>query len=455
MARNQIRIAGSVEDVFAVLADPYAYPQWVVGAREVIEVDPDWPQAGTRFRHRTGLGAATFEGTTFVRNVNAPHRIDLEFTVEGLGRGRVVIELSQEREWVEVTLEEHVLRPLWPTSRYTSDVLLHVRNAEALRRLKALVEGDGNRAAAVEALSMDTHWLDLAGYRELFDMQSLGYLAIESRSGPHVTPVAYSVHNGRVWVASPRASLKVRLAAGESKAGFLVRDGDRAAIALGEFDVVDPLMPWTAVTRPERTLLSSVLFDYARANVGRIVGYVSRGAVNPKVLVTTVFICLEPDKVCLVDGGDVVDRRGLWDDASPSSQHESTFDPGPEPVLSIDVPDDIEDLTDDERRAAVVGWESPAGPVPLPAKWHGSRSLASVSSALLQVTGVQGSAPASICLDDDSDPDLDKKRGILLRGTGSVRPGNLYSAIGFDLDKATYWRGRTTDTTGASSTRGP
>jgi uncharacterized protein YndB with AHSA1/START domain len=44
MSRNQIPIAAPPEAVFEVLDDAEAYPRWVVGARRMRRVDPDWPE---------------------------------------------------------------------------------------------------------------------------------------------------------------------------------------------------------------------------------------------------------------------------------------------------------------------------------------------------------------------------------------------------------------------------
>ena len=42
-------------DVFAVLADGWLYPSWVVGASRVRGVDGTWPQPGSRIHHSVGV----------------------------------------------------------------------------------------------------------------------------------------------------------------------------------------------------------------------------------------------------------------------------------------------------------------------------------------------------------------------------------------------------------------
>ena len=50
MARNRVHIHASPEEVFAVLADPERYPDWVVGAAGIRDADESFPAAGSRFR---------------------------------------------------------------------------------------------------------------------------------------------------------------------------------------------------------------------------------------------------------------------------------------------------------------------------------------------------------------------------------------------------------------------
>ena len=56
MARNQRDIDAPPERVFAVLADPRCYPEWVVGSKEIRAADPGFPAPGTRFHHTVGVG---------------------------------------------------------------------------------------------------------------------------------------------------------------------------------------------------------------------------------------------------------------------------------------------------------------------------------------------------------------------------------------------------------------
>ena len=54
MSKNSVQIGVGPEQVFDVLDDAGAYPKWVVGARRVRRVDPNWPAVGSQFHHAVG-----------------------------------------------------------------------------------------------------------------------------------------------------------------------------------------------------------------------------------------------------------------------------------------------------------------------------------------------------------------------------------------------------------------
>ena len=44
------------DQVWAVLADGWLYPLWVVGASRMRDVDDHWPAPGARLHHSVGAG---------------------------------------------------------------------------------------------------------------------------------------------------------------------------------------------------------------------------------------------------------------------------------------------------------------------------------------------------------------------------------------------------------------
>ncbi len=158
MAHNTIVIEAPAEQVFAVLADAGSYEHWVVGSDAILDADPGFPAPGTSFRHRVGGGPLKVRDHTDVADANPPYRLEL------IARARPLIGNAHVTMLVEprgpasayVTMIERaadlptrlVLNPL-------TDPLVHLRNAESLRRLKRMAEeraaGDPAPATAAAA----------------------------------------------------------------------------------------------------------------------------------------------------------------------------------------------------------------------------------------------------------------------------------------------------------------
>lgn len=142
MARNEIVVDASPEDVHAVLSDPLLYGDWVVGSKLVRDADPDFPAVGTRFHHTLGFGPFELKDHSEVVANEPPNRFVLH--VKGRPLGTAKVELSMVARPDGTTLIEMREEPWDLASRIIhnplSDLALHARNVETLRRLKRLVE---------------------------------------------------------------------------------------------------------------------------------------------------------------------------------------------------------------------------------------------------------------------------------------------------------------------------
>jgi uncharacterized protein YndB with AHSA1/START domain len=141
MSTNRIWVSASPEDVFLILANPYRYAEWVVGAREIRGVEGDWPSPGARFHHSIGFGPVVIKDQTKVVESVAPTRLVLEAQVRPFLTAAVTLAVTPTAPGSDVVMEEHPVGPLpvrivWPLF----DPLTSRRNDTALRRLKELVE---------------------------------------------------------------------------------------------------------------------------------------------------------------------------------------------------------------------------------------------------------------------------------------------------------------------------
>ena len=142
MASNERRISATPEQVFAVLADGWLYPTWVVGASRMRAVDATWPAPQSRLHHSAGVWPLLLNDETTVLEWQPPRRMKLEAKGWPLGTATVELEVTPEGDGCRVRLTENPSRgPGTLVPKPVSDALIATRNTETLRRLAYLVEG--------------------------------------------------------------------------------------------------------------------------------------------------------------------------------------------------------------------------------------------------------------------------------------------------------------------------
>jgi uncharacterized protein YndB with AHSA1/START domain len=127
------------EAVWDVLAEPVNYRYWVVGSKEIRDVDPDFPAPGTKFHHTVGVGPLLVRDHTEVLDAERPRLMRLRAKARPLGTTTVTVELRPEDGGTRVRMTES---PDGPFMVLALNPLVHmvtkVRNAEALQRLEEL-----------------------------------------------------------------------------------------------------------------------------------------------------------------------------------------------------------------------------------------------------------------------------------------------------------------------------
>lgn len=141
MATTEAQFSVPPDRVFAVLSDPESYADWVVGSHSVRDADPTWPEVGARFYHRVGAGPLTVSDHTEVLAVDPSYRLVLRARARPLGTAKVEIVLDPRAGGTHVTMTEVAGDPLsrLALNRLT-DLLVHRRNVESLRRLRRISE---------------------------------------------------------------------------------------------------------------------------------------------------------------------------------------------------------------------------------------------------------------------------------------------------------------------------
>ncbi|MET4581224.1 uncharacterized protein YndB with AHSA1/START domain [Conyzicola nivalis] len=132
----------SPEDVFAVLADGWLFPTWVVGASRMRDVDAAWPQVGSKLQHSFGVWPALINDETTVLEYDPPRRLVIQPKGWPIGEARVTLEVKRRPKGCVVRItEEAVEGPGSFVPKPVLDVPLFIRNVETLRRLAYIAEG--------------------------------------------------------------------------------------------------------------------------------------------------------------------------------------------------------------------------------------------------------------------------------------------------------------------------
>jgi hypothetical protein len=137
---QRITIEATPEQIFAVLLDPYSYPEWLVGARRIRSVDETWPEPGSAFHHVVGFGPITVADSTRIVQASAPALLELDVRARPFGRARTrfaVVALDHARS--DLALEETPTSPVLRLLTPVLDAGIAVRNDASLKRLRAVV----------------------------------------------------------------------------------------------------------------------------------------------------------------------------------------------------------------------------------------------------------------------------------------------------------------------------
>lgn len=142
MATNRRTAHCTADDVFAVLANGWLYPVWVVGASRMRAVDDAWPQPAARLHHSFGVWPAVLDDTTECLEWYPPRRAVFRAHGWPMGAARVTLEVEDRPDGCRISLTEDAeAGPGTLVPKPVRDVLMKIRNAETVNRLRLMSEG--------------------------------------------------------------------------------------------------------------------------------------------------------------------------------------------------------------------------------------------------------------------------------------------------------------------------
>jgi hypothetical protein len=141
MSVNVREMSCSPDAVFAVLADGWLFPTWVVGASRMRDVDEAWPREGSKLHHSFGVWPMLIDDKTTVLEWDPPRLMVMQPSGWPFGEARVTIEAKPRGAGCVVRITEEAVRgpgALIPPALL--DAALQPRNWETLHRLAFIAE---------------------------------------------------------------------------------------------------------------------------------------------------------------------------------------------------------------------------------------------------------------------------------------------------------------------------
>jgi uncharacterized protein YndB with AHSA1/START domain len=140
MSNVDLVIEAPADAIWAVLADARSYNLWVVGAKEIRDVEGPWPQPGSKFHHTLGMGPFTLHDNTKSLASQEPRHLAIEARARPLGRAHVEFRLEPIDGGTRVTVEERFVSPRFVTLLNPLIApLIRRRNVKTLDRLANVV----------------------------------------------------------------------------------------------------------------------------------------------------------------------------------------------------------------------------------------------------------------------------------------------------------------------------
>lgn len=141
MPTNSRVIKTAPDKVWAVLADGWLYPLWVVGATRMRDVDANWPDVGSKIHHSAGVWPVVVDDNTEVLACEPGRFMRLRARGWPLGEAEVTITLTASGAETLVEIDEDIVSgPGLFLPQPARAPMIKVRNVESLRRLAFIAE---------------------------------------------------------------------------------------------------------------------------------------------------------------------------------------------------------------------------------------------------------------------------------------------------------------------------
>lgn len=135
------RECGAAPDaVLDVLRDGWLFAVWVVGASQIRDVDPNWPEPGSRIHHSVGAWPLLIKDHTESLEYVPGRLLVLRARAWPMGEAQIRIEVHPTASGSRIVMTEGVKQGPGKLLDPLSRLLFPPRNRESLGRLAAIAE---------------------------------------------------------------------------------------------------------------------------------------------------------------------------------------------------------------------------------------------------------------------------------------------------------------------------
>jgi hypothetical protein len=282
----------------------------------------------------------------------------------------------------------------------------------------------------------------------ILDRGVLCHVASITSSGPHVTPLVFSMAGDRLWVTTARGSTKARAWRRDDRIAGLVRDGERSVAFGARVRLHDALDAGTwlrsALEGPIVTLAAA---RFTLRNARFFAGYAVDASHVPLAWTPPgrVFAELRIERWARFDADAVVETLGEWrgSPTKPARRRSTASKTRRRRATPFDtLPTDVAALTEGTREGALAV-DVNGEPVLLPARWDrdGDSVVASLPRDSDALAELPDAVPAALEIDRASRWRAGEMTGAMLRGTGVVSRGGRSAEVTLTPDRIVWWRG--------------
>jgi hypothetical protein len=287
----------------------------------------------------------------------------------------------------------------------------------------------------------------------ILDDGVLCYVVVHTSHGPHLTPMVYATHAGRVWITTSRSSVKARAWRTSPEVAGLVRHEGMAVTFRGvvsTYDALDPRSwPGAVLTGPR---LARAGAKFSLKNARFFAGY----AVDARKVPLSwsppgrVFAAIRLTAGWVLDEGQgrVVEGWGDWPRTSGVDREKSSPRPASK-GRKLRVPEPVRAEVGDGGEGAIALEGSNGELTVLPVTWRRANDdgyEAIAPALLLDLTNATDGAGMALTADRVSTWRAADMAGLLLQGRAQLLPDSDAVLVRLRPNRLVWWRGWTSGT---------